>query len=161
MPGEFFTLNLNRKIASRAVGWDPKSPSQAGEWGRILVWRIFGGEVEVTRTLRHGQYYDRNREGYVDVITPEEWMIEVKAASSRIGIAQVRKYTRARVEGRHRGIFAVFVQNPLSGVVGPTADDVRPMNRFGWPQGRINLQEAVDVLDSTLPLIGDPLKCRK
>ncbi len=103
-----------------------------------MVWRIFGGGMENPKVLKHGDYYlKRVKEAKLDLLTTEEWIVEVKTGRSQIGIQQIKTYSDARVEGRYRGVFAVFVQNPLNGAIGPTQNDLTLMRRFSWPHGRI------------------------
>jgi hypothetical protein len=73
---EFFHLELRISQAVELVGWRPTTPVQAGRWGRLLVWKIFGGNIEVPRTLRHGIFYLRGaREIQLDIVTTEDWII--------------------------------------------------------------------------------------
>lgn len=96
--------------------------------------------MEVSRTLRHGIYYGKqSREVTLDIVTSEDWIIEVKTGKGRMRFRQIERYTRARVEGRYKGIFAVYVENPLNRALGPSHDDMRLMKKFVWPHGLITV----------------------
>jgi hypothetical protein len=98
---EFFHLELGISHAVELVVWKPTTPVQAARWGRLLVWKIFGGNIEVRRTPRHGMFYPRGaRDIQLDIVTMDNWIIEVKTGKSQFHFRQVERSTRARVEGK-------------------------------------------------------------